>query len=86
MFTFQHFPKVLIYLGFHKQWRLHTRCMSKSAIIEETKDDVSMTDEDMNNEPVVDLGQLDPVSILIYSADITLYWSLIAGWVSVTYT
>lgn len=43
--------------------------MSKSAIIEETKDDASMTDEDMNNEPVVDLGQVDPVSILIYSAD-----------------
>ena len=43
--------------------------MSQSAIIEETKDDVSMTDEDMNNKPVVDLGQLDPVSISIYSAD-----------------
>jgi len=36
--------------------------MSRSAIIEETKDDVSITDEDMNNEQVVDLGQVDPAS------------------------
>lgn len=45
--------------------------MSRSAIIEETKDDVSITDEDMNNKQVVDLGQVDPVSIIIetYSAD-----------------
>ena len=38
--------------------------MSRSAIIEETKDDVSMTDEVMKNEPVVDIGEVDPVSIL----------------------
>jgi len=45
--------------------------MSRSAIIEETKDDVSITDEDMNNEQVVDLGQVDPVSILIHTVQIT---------------
>ena len=39
--------------------------MSQSALFEETKEDVSMTDEDINNEPVVDIGQVDPVSILI---------------------
>ena len=51
--------------------------MSRSAIIEETKDDVSITDEDMNNEQVVDLGQVDPVSILIHSVQITLNLGLI---------
>lgn len=47
--------------------------MSRSAITEETKDDVSITDEDMNNEQVVDLGQVDPVStgILIHTVQIT---------------
>ena len=51
--------------------------MSRSAIIEETKDDVSITDEDMNNEQVVDLGQVDPVSILIHTVQITLNLGLI---------
>lgn len=37
--------------------------MHRSALIK----DVNMTDEDLNNEPVVDIGQVDPVSILIYT-------------------
>ena len=56
--------------------------MSRSALIEETKEDVSMTDEDVNNEPVVDIGQVDPVSILIYTkADIcrSLTTALVVG-------
>lgn len=54
--------------------------MSRSAIIEETKDDVSITDEDMNNEHVVDLGQVDPVSILKHTVPITLnHWSYSYG-------
>lgn len=40
--------------------------MHRSALIKETKENVNMTDEDINNEPVVDIGQVDPVSILIY--------------------
>ncbi|XP_020629579.1 28S ribosomal protein S29, mitochondrial-like isoform X2 [Orbicella faveolata] len=42
--------------------RLHTRCMSRSALIEKTKEDASITDEDIRNEPVVDIGQVDPAS------------------------
>ena len=45
--------------------------MSRSALIEETKGDVSMTDEDINNEPVVDIGEVDPVSILMYTWQIS---------------
>lgn len=37
--------------------------MSKSTVIEKTNDEVGITAEDINEGPVVDLGQLDPVSI-----------------------
>ena len=74
----------VVYFGFHKQRRLHTRCTSRSALIEETKEDVSMTDEDISNEPVVDIGQVDPVSILIYTLQATVdhkqhHWLLVTN-------
>ena len=46
--------------------------MSRSALIKETKEDVSITDEDINNEPGVDIGQVDPVSILINTLQVTI--------------
>jgi len=58
--------KINVYFDFHKQRRLHTRCTSRSALSEDLKEDVSITDEDTKNEPVVDIGQVDPVSILIF--------------------
>ena len=54
--------------------------MSRSALIEETKEDVSTTDEDTNNEPVVDIGQVDPVSILIYAWQISVDHSQLHWW------
>ena len=62
--------------------------MSRSALIKETKEDVSITDEDIKNEPGVDIGQVDPVSIIDkHIAGNYSCWSLhvIAGWVSMIY-
>ena len=43
--------------------------MSKSTIIEKRNDEVNLTDVDIIKEPVVDLGQVDPVSIQITCVD-----------------
>lgn len=58
--------------------------MSRSALIDKTKEDASITDEDVRNEPVVDIGQVDPVSILIYTLQVTvdhkqLHWLLVSN-------
>ena len=48
---------------FSLQQRALYRYMSNSTVIENTNDEMNVMTEDINEGPVVDLGQIDPVSL-----------------------